>query len=125
MDEPTAVSWSCPTCGRRVPLRASACHCGMTWERASQVAAPLTARPVVRPATSTRGKAALTVWRSFPADIKVFAVAAALVLVSGLGWTIFGPGKPNTTPPLLGYVDSLPPAPTPKPSPPFKLPWWR
>ncbi len=54
-------------------------------------------------------------------------MAAAVVLVSGLGFTIFWPRTPDPTPPVLGYVDNLPPAPkpTPTPGPPFKLPWWR
>jgi len=50
------------------------------------------------------------------------------VMVAGLGWMVFGPRRPSTTPALLGWVDSGPPPvakPTPTPRPPFKLPWWK
>ena len=37
--EVASHTWTCPTCGRRVPLRAEACHCGMTRARAEELAA--------------------------------------------------------------------------------------
>ena len=43
MAESTPHTWTCPSCGRRVPQRAEACHCGMTRERAESAAAALPA----------------------------------------------------------------------------------
>jgi hypothetical protein len=50
-----------------------------------------------------------------------------LVILAGLGWLVFGPG-PEPMPPVLGVVDPGPPPvarPTPRPTPAFKLPWWK
>lgn len=126
MSDVTAASWSCPACGRRVPLRAPACHCGMTHERAALTAMPAApARPTARPA-ATRGQAARALWRSFPTDIKALAIGTFVVIVGGVGWTLFGPRDPDRTPALLGYVDQMPPPPPKaKTGPAFKLPWWR
>lgn len=125
----TPHTWVCPSCGRRVPLRAESCHCGMTRARAEalQAAQPPQADPVVhrRPSmVSARDRqeavAAMT------GDVKLLLAASALALVAGLGFMMFGP-KPKAVPAVLGYVDPGPPRPkaTPEPKPPFKLPWWK
>jgi hypothetical protein len=67
-----------------------------------------------------------------PSDVRALLVVATVAVVAGLGWAAFGPEPPNTTVPVLGYVDPRPPeraaagraAPTPA-RPPFKLPWWK
>jgi hypothetical protein len=123
--ETASHTWACPTCGRRVPLRAEACHCGMTRARATELAAtaaPAPARPRPRRASDREEAVA-----AMTGDVKVLLVAAALVLVGGLGWLVFSPTRPSTLPAVLGWVDKGPP-PVPKhtrPQPPFKLPWWK
>jgi hypothetical protein len=132
-----AHTWSCPACGRRVPLRAAACHCGLTREEAE-------ARRAAAEAGATAGAGAggvasgggarprrtriLPPFRSLPRDVQALVVAAALFVVVGLGWLIFAPPRMDATPAVLGRVDATPPPaakPTPSPTPPFKLPWWR
>jgi hypothetical protein len=125
VSETTGHTWTCSGCGRRVPQRAGACHCGTSREQslAVQQAARLAARtrPVPRP-DGGRG-----LWRTLPGDVKAMAVSAALVLAAGLGWLAFGPSRPDTTPALLGYVEPSVTTrrPAPRPAPPFKLPWWK
>ena len=109
-------SWTCPTCGRRVPLRAEACHCGMTRARAEELAAVAPAEPgSPRPAHAVSpGLHAVSPGRLFaamPTDIKALVVGGALVMVTGLGWLVFGPRRPQSTPALLGWVD---PGPAPR-----------
>jgi hypothetical protein len=62
-----------------------------------------------------------------PADVKALVAGGVLVLVGGFFWLVLGPRRPPSTPAVLGYVDAGPPAarPSPRPQPPFKLPWWR
>jgi hypothetical protein len=63
-----------------------------------------------------------------PPDVKGLLAAGLLVALFGLGWLVFGPRRPDTTPRILGFVDKGPPPasrPTPAPRPPFKLPWWK
>ena len=126
MVETTSHSWTCPACGRRVPLRAEACHCGMTRERAQELAAAL---PVAaRPARATRPGARAEAIAAMTGDVKALLVAGAIVVVAGLGWLVFAPSRPPSMPRVLGWVDrGAPPAlkPTPPPRPPFKLPWWK
>jgi hypothetical protein len=131
MADPTPHTWTCPSCGRRVPLRAAACHCGMTRARAEEVAAassaatpaPAGRRPLPRLPVSAREVVAV-----MPGDVKALLFGGALVMAAGLGWLAFGPSRPDSTPALLGHVDVGPP-PAPKkpapPRPPFKLPWWK
>jgi len=120
-------SWTCPTCGRRVPLRVGACHCGMPRARAEELAAA--AAPVERrPPGRTRGPSRGRFFAALPPDVKALVVGSALVMVAGLGWMAFAPRRPSTAPALLGRVDLGPPPvpkPTPTPRPPFKLPWWK
>lgn len=121
-------TWQCPACGRRVPLRVSACHCGMTRERATaleearaEAARPETAR--LRPTAP----ALPTPPAPLPRDVKALLAGAALVAVLGLGWFFFGP-RPEPIAPVLGYIDASPPPaprPAPAPTPAFKLPWWK
>jgi hypothetical protein len=125
--ETSPHTWPCPSCGRRVPLRALACHCGMTRTRAEELAAAAPAAPV-RPAGPRRPSGRAEVMAAMTGDVKALFVAAALVTVAGLGWLVFGPSRPSATPAVLGWVDHGPPPapkPTPSPRPPFKLPWWK
>lgn len=130
MVEATAHTWLCPSCGRRVPLRAAACHCGMTRARAEELAdsqpaaavAPAAARRARR-GTSDRQEAL----DAMTPDVKLLLAVGGLVLVAGLGWVAFGP-RPEPYPSVLGYVDAAPPKAPPKPgpqAPPFALPWWK
>ncbi len=122
-----AHTWQCPACGRHVPLRASACHCGTTRERAEALAEaqagaarPVPSRPPVDPGLRTPTA-------PLPRDVKVLLGGVALVGVLGLGWLIFGP-RPEPIVPVLGYMDAGPPPaprPTPAPTPAFTLPWWK
>jgi len=136
-----AHTWSCPACGRQVPLRVAACHCGMTRERAEEqaaaraaaeaaalapaaaVAAPgLPVRTARRPTRGPRLR-----WADLPGDVKGLLGGVALVGVAAIAWLAFGP-RPGPVVPVLGYADAGPPPaprPTPKPTPPFKLPWWK
>lgn len=116
--------WTCPSCGRRVPMRAPVCHCGMTQDRAREAAAAQAASP------SRPGRDGAE--RGVPADVRVLLAAAAIAVVAGLGWAAFGPAPRDTTVPVLGYVD---PAPADvaaararaarRAEPPFRLPWWK
>jgi hypothetical protein len=128
--ETASHSWTCPACGRRVPLRAEACHCGTTRERARQLAtaAPVAARPARPSRPGARARARAEAMAAMTGDVKVLLVAGALVMVAGLGWLVFGRSRPPSMPRVLGWVDQgAPPAPkpTPPPRPPFKLPWWK
>ena len=128
MAEETPHTWTCPSCGRRVPLRAEACHCGMTRARAEEVAAAFPAEAPPRPARSRLPVSRREVLATMPGDVKALVVAGAIVLAAGLGWLVFGPSRPSSTPAILGHVDQGPPPapkPTPRPTPPFKLPWWK
>ncbi len=123
----TPHTWTCPSCGRRVPLRAEACHCGMRQARAQQLAAaqPLVAAAAPRVARGARDRREAL--DAMTTDVKLLLAMAALVLVAGLGWLAFGPSRPSY-PAVLGHVDAGPPpvaGPTPVPLPPFKLPWWK
>jgi hypothetical protein len=59
-------------------------------------------------------------------DVKLLLAMGALVLVAGLGFSIFGPVPPRY-PAVLGYVDAGPPPAKDATAtqPPFKLPWWK
>jgi hypothetical protein len=126
MAEENPHTWVCPSCARRVPLRAEACHCGMTRARAEEGGGcPPRHR---RPARSRLPVSRREVLAAMPGDVKALVVAGAIVLAAGLGWLVFGPSRPSSTPALLGHVDQGPPPaprPTPRPTPPFKLPWWK
>ena len=126
MSETSHLSWSCPSCGRRVPLRVDRCHCGRM--RDAPRAEPRAQGQPARPSrTRGRGRQALALWRTLPLDVKVLVVAAALLVTGGLGWALFGQQQSEPLPALLGYMEREPPQPTPRPParPPFKLPWWR
>lgn len=120
-------TWSCPTCGRRVPRRVGTCHCGTTRERAEALAAAgaeasRAPRPTSRARRPSRGRGA-----PLPRDVKAILAGMALVAVAAVGWLAVGP-RPEPVAPVLGFVDpGPPPAPTPAPppTPAFKLPWWK
>ncbi len=126
MSETGIHTWSCPACGRRVPLRAPSCHCGMTRERAAALSAG-GSRPVGPRTGRVLRRQALALWRSFPRDVKALVLAGAFVLAFGLGWLAFAPAAHESLPAILGHVDASPPPPPAKhpPKPPFKLPWWK
>lgn len=126
MAEATLHTWTCPSCGRRVPLRAEACHCGMTRARAEALkAAQPAAAAAPRVARGANNRRAA--FNAMTGDVKLLLAMSALVLVVGLGWLLFGPRR-EPYPSVLGYVDAGPPqsmrAAGPK-RPPFKLPWWK
>ncbi len=124
MSEPSHLTWSCPGCGRRVPLRVDSCHCGRM--RATAPAEP-TALPAHPPRVALPPRQSGGLWRSLPVDVKALALAGILVTVAGVGWALFGPQSTERMPALLGYIEPTPPPPTPRPPthPPFRLPWWR
>lgn len=127
MVEAGAHTWSCPACGRRVPLRAPACHCGTTRAQAEEMAAPSAPAPPRPPAPRRGASLRAEVVGTMTRDVKILVGVGAFVVVVGLGWMVFGP-RPQPTPPVLGFVDQgAPPVPkkTPPPKPPFKLPWWK
>jgi hypothetical protein len=126
---PSPRLWSCPSCGRRVPLRAPVCHCGTTRERALELAAAApavtaSARPVARGVRGAEGSA-------MPRDVRLLFAGAALFVLAGLGWAALGPEPRDATTPVLGWIDPGPPDPATllakraPPAPPFKLPWWK
>ena len=122
----TPHTWACPSCGRRVPLRVDACHCGMTRARAEEL---LAAQP--EPAPAPRAARAASDRRealnAMTPDVKLLLAVSLLVIVAGLGWLAFGP-RAEPYPAVLGYVDAGPPKAPPRPGPqrpPFKLPWWK
>ncbi len=116
--ETPGYSWICGACGRRVPLRVEACHCGATRQ---QAAAPQAEAARVGEADPGGG------WRSLPLDVQALLLAAGLSVVLGVAWLVYDPPRPTPMPALLGYVDVPPPPPTTlePPKPPFRLPWWR
>jgi hypothetical protein len=128
MAESTPHTWTCSSCGRRVPQRAEACHCGMTRAVAE---APATVLPTAARAPRPRSRFPVSrseLMATMPRDVKALLMVSVFVGVAGLGWLAFGPRRPDSTPALLGHVDQgPPPAPTPPPvpRPPFKLPWWK
>ena len=114
-----------------MPVRAPACHCGMTQARAQVLAAAATpaldapATPRRRPRISASDRQEAI--DAMTADVKVLLAVGALVLVGGFGYLFFGP-KQAPMPAVLGFVDAGPPPvvrPRPSPTPPFKLPWWK
>jgi hypothetical protein len=119
------VTWSCPNCGRRVPLRVPQCHCGTTREDAEQQAAAQKAAPVGRVARP-RARLPGPPLRIGPLswDMKALLIGIAVVAVLGLV-RLFWPSKPDRVVPVLGYVNPAP-KPTPRPTPTptgWKLPW--
>jgi hypothetical protein len=126
MAAPTPHTWPCPSCGRRVPLRAEVCHCGMTRARAEELllAQPEAARAPRVSRSASDGRELLD---AMTGDVKLLLAIGALVMVAGLGWLVFGP-RQQPYPAVLGYVDAGPPKPPPPVGfrqPPFKLPWWK
>lgn len=96
--------WTCPSCGRRVPAYAPACHCGV----ARTASSALPPRPLPGPVRFT--------WSDLP--WQAWAALAVIVIALGLAtWQAFRPGPPERIVPLLGRVDRLP-SPTPKPTRP-------
>jgi hypothetical protein len=135
------VTWTCPSCGRRVPTRVAECHCGVQRDEALR-----TARSAAAPRPSARGGAPprrgpsigwKKVWREAPRDVKAFAIGFVLVAVAAIVW-LFVPHRPRPITPVLGWsgaVTAPTPEPTPTPragapaQPPKKekkkwLPWW-
>jgi hypothetical protein len=106
----------------------------MTRARAEELAAvaapaePGSPRPAHAVSPGPRAFSPRRLFAAMPTDIKALVVGGALVMLTGLGWLVFGPRRPPSTPALLGWVDPGPPPvprPTPTPTPPFKLPWWK
>jgi len=123
------VTWSCPNCGRRVPLRISQCHCGTTREDAERLAA---ARGPV-PQAGGGGVPRRRARRFGPPlrigplswDLKALLVGIVVVIALGVA-SLFWPRKPENIVPVLGYANTRPPSPAPSPTPKpkgWKLPW--
>ena len=126
--EKTLHTWTCPGCGRRVPLRVEACHCGATRAEAEARAAEArTAGAALVPRPSPAEAAGGRHVPPLPTDVKALAVGSLVVLVGGLIWLVFVPSRPSPILPVLGYADAGPPpvVSTAPPRPPFKLPWWK
>jgi hypothetical protein len=110
-----SVTWTCPSCGRRVPTRVGECHCGTSREAAELADAG-------RPGVAAREEIG---W-----DVKALVIGMGLVLVLGVAW-LFRPYRPDPIFPILGYnvnapvATPTPPPPRPVPRPRFKLPWWK
>ena len=89
------------------------------------------AAPTATPVRTIRTRLPVSrreVMAAVPGDVKALVVTGALVLAVGLGWLVFGPRRPDSTPAILGHVDRRPPpvpTPTPPPRPPVRLPWWK
>ena len=124
MSVPAGHTWTCSGCGRQVPQRIDTCHCGASREQALAVQQKARAARAQRPPAPGEGWRGL--WRSLPRDVKAMVAAAGVVLVAGFGWLAFGSHAPDSTPPLLGYVERpvMARRPPPPPRPPFKLPGW-
>jgi len=126
MATPTPHTWPCPSCGRRVPLRAEACHCGMTRARSEQrqrAEPQLAVAPRLARGTRDRREAL----DAMTGDVKLLLGVSVLVVVGGLGWLVFAPRR-EPYPAVLGYMDAGPPKATQlngQQHPPFKLPWWK
>jgi hypothetical protein len=125
---PPQHTWTCPGCGRRVPLRITTCYCGRASE--STAATPEHATPEPAPRARPLGwlARAWVLWRALPRDVQALAAVGVVVVLAGAGWITFVPARPDRTPALLGHLDATPPPtppPAPPPKPPFKLPWWR
>ncbi len=124
MSETSHLSWLCPGCGRRVPLRVDRCHCGRMRDAPRTEGNPQPDHPPGAPASR---RLPLAIWRTLPLDAKALVVVAVLLMAGGVGWALFGPQQSEQLPAILGYMERTPPRPTPTPPtrPPFKLPWWR
>lgn len=116
-----SATWGCPRCGRRVPNRAPACHCGMTQEQARQEQAPgvVPAAPAPR---RGRGLGLRQIWNDFTWDLKALAIGVVVVSLLGLAW-LFVPRKEEPIAPVLGIVAPAP-SPSPSPTPKAKRWWW-
>ena len=112
MAEETPHTWTCPSCGRRVPQRAEACHCGMTRARAEEVAAASPAEAPRRPARSRLPVSRREVLATMPGDVKALVVAGAIVLAAGLGWLVFAPQPAELDP---GHTRPRRPGPPSRP----------
>lgn len=105
-----STTWLCPTCGRRVPNRATECHCGMLQVTALAVVDP----SVDPPKEKLRIRTPPVRFRTMPKEVRVLGVVFALVILLGVVWA-FVPRKPAPALPLLGTLDRLPsPPPTPQ-----------
>jgi hypothetical protein len=80
----------------------------MTRTRAEELALAASAAPV-RPVAPRRAGGRAEAVAAMTRDVKALLVAGAVVMVAGLGWLIFGPSRPLSTPAVLGWVDQGPP----------------
>ena len=116
--ETTSHSWTCPTCGRRVPLRAEACHCGMPRARAEELAAA--AAPAERrPPRPTRQVSPGRLFAALPRDVKALVVGGALVLLAwpGVDGVRARAAHPRPRPCWAGSTRARPRCRSPRPRP--------
>jgi len=92
-----AATWSCASCGRRVPAALAECRCGAPRPRAGALRAP-----------GRRDK--------LPRDVIALLVVLVLVVIGGLV-ALFLPYKPNRLPAILGVIDPPRASPSPAASP--------
>jgi hypothetical protein len=125
----SSVTWTCPSCKRRVPNRVSTCHCGTTRAQAEQAEAAQQAA-AKRPAPRT--------WKPRPRrlpfgplgrDVKMLLVGLAVIAVLAVV-RMFMPWRPAPVYPVLGYATNAPtskvkptplPVGTPPPTPPAQI----
>jgi hypothetical protein len=97
----------------------------MSRERAEELAAAADAPP---PRASPARRLPRSPREPLPPDVKLLVAGLAVVALTAVGTLIFRPWRPEPIAPVLGWMDASPSPqakPTPAPSPPFKLPWWK
>ena len=97
--------WTCPSCGRRVPDRIEACHCGAPRPAAIPPGVPLSAAGA--PHAGALAGPLLPSWKSLPRDIRIGLGLLAVLIVGALA-SLLLPDRGPRLPALLGHVDPPP-----------------
>jgi hypothetical protein len=106
--------WTCPSCGRRVPDRVEACHCGAPRPAAIPPGVPLP--PAAPGHAGALAGPLLPSWKSLPRDIRIGLGLLAVLVVGALA-SLFIPDRGRKLPALLGHVDPSPTVQEVRPSP--------
>jgi len=124
----SSVTWTCPSCKRRVPNRVAACHCGTTRAQAEELTAAAS-RAARRPAPQAWTPRPRPVPRTpLTWDLKALIIGLVVVFILAIAW-MFVPWRPSPIVPVLGVQVPAPPGkatprpstprpPTPRPTPP-------
>jgi hypothetical protein len=114
----SSVTWTCPSCKRRVPNRIDTCHCGTTRAQAVEMTAA-EQRAADRPAPAAWTPKPRPVPRQkLGWDIKGLIIGLVVVCILALVWLLV-PWKPDSVVPVLGIQVPAPPGKaTPKPRAP-------